>query len=188
MKNIQNNIALINDLIKKYSNCISSYDDIVQVSKNVIFSKNRKPSSLYGMYVPDNKIKVLTGDYYGKIIKREENRDFKYYFDSNNRIIMTERYSNGILLDIIFYFYYEKNIDIVRYLVKKNIIINIARIDYIGGEISKFIESYDLRLGEINYKELIFNNNDNTIVQLNNFYFNVKKEQVFLTKCIQVKK
>lgn len=188
MESIRENICLIENLKKQYSDCMGFYNINIQESTKTVLSKNaKKSSSLYGMFIPDEKIKYLTGDYYGKITKEENNKDFKYYFDAESRIIMTERYSNGNLLDVVFYFYNENSVDIVRFLIKKNTIINVAKISYINGQIAEFIESYDLRLGEINYKQLVFNNQDNSIVTLNNYYLDVKKDGVFIQKKINLK-
>ncbi|MCI6716156.1 MAG: hypothetical protein MR485_01510 [Mollicutes bacterium] len=187
MENIQNNITLIKDLAEKYANCMESYDEIVENCKNVVFTKDKKSSlSLYGMFIPDDKMTPLIGNYEGRIIKDESKRDFKYYFDNNNRIIMTERYSKGSIIDILFYYYYDDHIDIVRYLYYKNVLYSVGRIEYVDGKISRFIESHDLYF-EVSYEELVFNKDDDTTVQQNTYWdiIGIKK---FRTKSIQIRK
>lgn len=185
MENIQNNITLINDLAEKYANCMDSYDEIVKNCKNVVFTKDKK-FSLYGMFIPDDKMTILTCKYEGRIIKDESKRDFKYYFDNNNRIIMTERYSKGSIIDILFYYYYDDHIGIVRYLYYKNVLYSVGRIEYVDGKISRFIESHDLYF-EVSYEELVFNKDDDTTVQQNT-YWNLLGTKEFRTKSIQIRK
>lgn len=185
MENIQNNITLIKDLAEKYANCMDNYDEIVKNCKNVVFTKNKK-FSLYGMFIPDDKMTILTCKYEGRIIKDESKRDFKYYFDNNNRIIMTERYSEGSIIDILFYYYYDDHIDIVRYSPNKNKVIVVDRIEYVDDKISRFIESQDL-FPEVSYEELVFNKDDDTTVQQNG-YWDILGMKKFRTKSIQIRK
>ena len=187
MENIQNNITLIKDLAEKYANCMESYDEIVENCKNVVFTKDKKSSlSLYGMFIPDDKMTPLIGNYEGRIIKDESKRDFKYYFDNNNRIIMTERYSEGSIIDILFYYYYDDHIDIAIYSPDKNKVIVVDRIEYVDGKISRFIESQDL-FPEVSYEELVFNKDDDTTVQQNG-YWDILGMKKFRTKSIQIRK
>ena len=99
---------------------------------------------------------------------------------------MTERYSEGSIIDILFYYYYDDHIDIAIYSPDKNKVIVVDRIEYVDGKISRFIESQDL-FPEVSYEELVFNKDDDTTVQQNG-YWDILGMKKFRTKSIQIRK
>ena len=58
----------------------------------------------------------------GKEIKNiDKGYDYKYYFDENNRIILSEKYLSGKLYYINFYFYVDNILEFINYEVNRGI-------------------------------------------------------------------
>ena len=130
------------------------YEQIKSNCKDTKMTRSRKSHlSIFGMFVPDTIVNQCTGDYLGKLTNREKNIDFKYYFDDQGRIILTERYpdKNNVLGELIFYFYNGYNVEFALYGLSKNEIGIVGLYEY--GEdrkLSKYLE------GRIPYKECDF--------------------------------
>ena len=110
------------------------------------------------------------GKYKGRLTKKEEKKDFKYYFNEQNKVIMTERYSEGELLNIIFYFYNHDNIEIVFYSLREMSIAIIGEINYVDGKITDLFLTNNLSLfneygfNHFAYNKLLFTYNNNEVL------------------------
>lgn len=162
-------IQRIKDLQDKYKDCYSLYIKLKD-SKLKTLMTTSKETDLHGMFVPDKNIEYVCGKYKGRLTKKEEKKDFKYYFDEQNRVILTERYSNGKLLNLIFYFYNQDNIEIIWYDIQRMFICIVGEINYINEKISKLFLTEDLGLfnkygiKHLMFTELLFNYNDTEIL------------------------
>jgi len=155
-------IQRIKNLQDKYKDCYSLYIKLKD-SKLKTLMTTSKETDLHGMFVPDKNIEYVCGKYKGRLTKKEEKKDFKYYFDEQNRVILTERYSNGKLLNLIFYFYNQDNIEIIWYDIQRMFICIVSEINYINEKISKLFLTEDLGLfnkygiKHLMFTELLFN-------------------------------
>lgn len=131
---------MLTEITIKHLNCVDDYDNIVIECPKKIMSRG---IGLYGMFHPDNEItKYFT--YKGRITKNKNKRDYVYHFDVNGRLRLTERYADDILLDYIFYYYYENLIEIVWYNIKDKTINQVGFIEYKNKKISRFVESFHI--------------------------------------------
>ena len=121
-------------LKEKLKDINSLYQSIVEKNKKTLMSKNKK-ESLYGMFLPDKIMEYVTSEYKGSLTNKIEKKDFKYYFDDEDRVVLTERYSEKNLLEFIFYFYKDKEVNIMRYNVRDDEIVEIERIEHIQEEV-----------------------------------------------------
>lgn len=137
----ENKVVLdeLNNIMINHNNVVEEYNYIL---KNHSYRNLSKGDSIYGMYFPDKELtKYFT--YNGKLTKNEKTKDFAYYFDENNKLILTERFSNGTLLNAILFYYYENKVEIVWYCMKRKKINAVGEIIYLDNRINKFIESGD---------------------------------------------
>ena len=69
------------------------YASHVERATKVLMSAGATKNSLYGLFPPHSDVNVLADDTsLGKIVTEEKNIDFKYYFDSNGKVILIERF------------------------------------------------------------------------------------------------
>ena len=86
----------------------SQYLAFKQQAKSVKMSAGATQNSLYGLFPPHKDVQILLdATTLGKITTHEENIDFKYYFDEEDRVTMIERYDptsqyNSKLVNTIF--------------------------------------------------------------------------------------
>ena len=76
-----------------------------------------------GLYEPSYVDEMRCGNAtIGKEIKNiDKGYDYKYYFDENNRIILSEKYLSGKLYYINFYFYVDNILEFINYEVNRGI-------------------------------------------------------------------
>lgn len=128
------------DMYDRYKEIIPAlYDDIVSECAYSLMSKDRQVSS-YGMFLPHEDMKYAVGEYKGKLTQKAEIADFTYYFDSNNRVVLTERYG----LDYLFYFYKEDRVEIVWYSLRRQRLERIALLQYKDQRVVSFMQTQTL--------------------------------------------
>lgn len=162
VKNIQN----------KYKDCYDLYLQLKNSGLKTLMTTCRKSTTDFGMFPPDKNIntKYFYDEYKGRLTKNEDKKDFKYYFDEQDRVIMTERYSDGKLLYIHFYFYSQDNIQIVIYHSREKVISSVGEINYDNGRITNLFLTDDLGLfnkygiKNLSYRELLYNYNETEVL------------------------
>lgn len=158
---------------EKYKNCYELYLLIQKNAKKVLMtSTSRKIISLYGMFVPDPCF-VLLDEYKGRITKNENKKDFKYYFDEKDRIILTERCPNGKLLELIFYFYSENKVEFVMYSLGGKRIVELGELNYVQGKVANAL-----------YNDLVSEKYLNTDAReaMKNLYLHIQEKKQLLKK------
>ena len=113
----------LNELYWKYKqiNLMEHYNNI---SKNITNNKYSKGlAHLAGLYEPSYVWEMRCGNTtIGKEIKKiDKGFDYKYYFDENNRIILSEKYLGGKVRYINFYFYYDNVLEYICYWINEGI-------------------------------------------------------------------
>lgn len=138
LKGCEDIILKLLEIAKKY-NTLKSYEDVILECNRKLMSKG---ISLYGMFYPEEELnKYFT--YKGKISHDEKSKDFEYFFDELGRLRITKRYSNGELLNIIYYNYINNYIEIYWYHCIEKTICCVGYIEYIDGKLVRFVESGD---------------------------------------------
>ena len=128
------------NILRRYKDQIPRlYGEISSTSKKIMMSKNRKVS-MYGMFLPFDDLKYCVTEYKGKLTTTPDQADYKYYFDKDGRIVLTERVPEHY----IFYFYTDKSVDVVWYHLKRQRINIIAQIQYEGKKICSYMQTLDL--------------------------------------------
>ena len=151
----------------RHLNCFEEYENIVKSSSYKLMSKS-KNSSLYGMYMSDDDLVKYFWDKGLKLTKEESKRDFVYYFDDKNQLLLSERYNaNGVrLLSWNFFYYYENYTEIIKYSPEDKRIFRVALINYKNGVLDSFLESGYMIKGVVDtYSEYLFNLIPNTVVK-----------------------
>ncbi len=170
MNDFFNTIEKTKFIQNKYKDCYNLYKLLKDSNLKTLMTTSKKITSLYGMFVPDKNIEYVDGKYKGRLTKKEEKKDFKYYFNEQNKVIMTERYSEGELLNIIFYFYNHDNIEIVFYSLREMSIAIIGEINYVDGKITDLFLTNNLSLfneygfNHFAYNKLLFTYNNNEVL------------------------
>lgn len=128
------------DIYNRYKDKIPAfYEDIVSSCSKKLLSRDKQVSS-YGMFLPHEDMKYAVGEYKGRLTKNEKNANFKYYFDENDRVILTERYG----IDYIFYFYNTDCVEMVWYSLRRQRIDMISILQYCDQKISTFMQTQTL--------------------------------------------
>lgn len=142
MINYNENVLMrLTNIANKYCKCADDYNNFISKTSKKIMSKG---VDLYGMFYPERELSKYL-KYKGKITKNETKKNFSYYFDSENKLILTERYlENGVLSNLIFYYYYDNSIEIVWYSIKTKTVNRVGFIDYKNNKLSSFVDSYDI--------------------------------------------
>lgn len=136
-----------------------------------------KGDGLYGMYYPDHQLGQYF-EYHGKLTNNEKKKDFSYYFDKNDRLILTERYSSGFLLNAILFYYYEDKIEIVWYCMNRKKINIVGKLLYHNNILIRFVESGDVVRKINSFKEYMFNVDDEYIYTKS--YLNYSDDKEFI--------
>ena len=69
------------------------YASHIERATKMLMSAGATQNSLYGLFPPHSDINILTDrTKLGKLVSVEKNIDFKYYFDSQDRVILIERF------------------------------------------------------------------------------------------------
>lgn len=99
----------------KYYHKISKTNTNNKYSRGIGFSA--------GLYEPSFVHEMMcTNMTIGKEIKRiDKGYDYKYYFDENDRILLSEKYLDGKLCYINFYFYHDSVLEFIHYEVNRGI-------------------------------------------------------------------
>ena len=130
------------DIYERYKDKIPAlHEDIVSTCSKMLMSKDKQVSS-YGIFLPHEDMKYAVGEYKGGLTKNEKNANFKYYFDENDRVILTERYG----IDYIFYFYKTDCVEMVWYSLKRQRIDMISLLRYCDKKVSSFMQTQTLQL------------------------------------------
>ena len=89
---ISENTDILNELqeiIDKHRNPINDYNKILS---NYSYKKMSVGDSIYGMHFPEQQLEKYF-EYDGKLTEDERKKDFVYYFDKNNKLIV---YQNNL--------------------------------------------------------------------------------------------
>ena len=178
---ISENTDILNELqeiMDKHRNPINDHNKILS---NYSYKKMSVGDSIYGMHFPEQQLEKYF-EYDGKLTEDERKKDFVYYFDKNNKLILTERYSNGSILNIILFYYFENKIEIVWYCMKRKKVNVIGKIVYQNNNLTKFIESGNITRGINSFKEYLFNTNDDNINIKSYMKYSSDKEIVMNSK------
>ena len=95
-----------------------------KISKTNTNNKYSRGIGFYaGLYEPSFVHEMMcTNMTIGKEIKKiDKGYDYKYYFDENNRILLSEKYLDDKLCYINFYFYHDNVLEFIHYLVNSGI-------------------------------------------------------------------
>ena len=128
------------DIYERYKEKIPNLREDIQANASKMLMSKDRHVSFYGMFLPHEDMKYAVVAYKGKLVQNSETADFKYYFDNQNRVVLTERYGEHD----IFFFYLEDCVEIVWYHRKRNRINIIARLDLSEDKINKFLETRNL--------------------------------------------
>ena len=111
------------DVYVKYKdfNFMNYYYEISNKNTNNKYSKGL--GFVAGLYEPSYVDEMICGNAaIGKEIKKiNKGYDYKYYFDENDRIILSEKYLSGRLYYINFYFYVDNVLEFINYEVNSGI-------------------------------------------------------------------
>ncbi|MDD4213038.1 MAG: hypothetical protein PHY42_06585 [Bacilli bacterium] len=97
------------------------YYEISKTNSNNKFSKGI--GFIAGLYEPSyvDEMRCSNATIGKEIKKIDKGYDYKYYFDENNRIILSEKYLSGKLSYINFYFYVNNYLEFIHYEVDSGI-------------------------------------------------------------------
>lgn len=190
LKNISKELY---EVYKKYKcfDFVSYHKEIAKTYTNNKYSKGL--GFCAGLYEPSYVREMrVTNCTIGKEVKKIENGfDYKYYFDENDRIILSEKYLDKKLSYINFYFYYDNVCEYIFYDFRRKTIYALSKSYYDeAGRINRHIElesMYSDFFDVPSYEEHLFRYEDDiTYVTLINYRhptdkFNWIKEEVKTT-------
>ena len=174
-KDILNELQRIKD---NHGNIINDYDVVLS---NYSCKRMSVGACIYGMYFPERQLEKYF-EYHGKLTQNDKKKDFVYYFDENDKLILTERYSDGAILNVILFYYYQDSIEIVWYCMQRKKINIVGKITYKNDVLEKFIESGDVVRGVNSFREYIFDTNDEYIYTNSYMKYSKDKEIVRSSK------
>ena len=134
------------EISKKYANCYEKYNNIVSICPKKLMSKG---TSIYGMFWPDMEMSKYIS-YSGRLTNNEEKKDFAYYFDTQDRLRITETYDEHNLCNLTFYYYYDDITEFVWYDINRKTIIISGFLEYNNGKLIRFVESSNIPI-ELRY-------------------------------------
>ena len=152
--NSKDNIKLLTAIRDKYLNIFAKKDEIINNSSHVLMSKNKGPS-LYGMFYPNTSMNKYF-HYKGTLVNDLDKCDFVYYFDNNDRLLLTIRKIENDNQDYIFYIYDVTRIDVVWFSKKREKITIVGTIEEKDKKLFRFLESFDNKKEVNSYKEYLF--------------------------------
>ena len=176
----------LQEVYEKYKNFdfIGYYNEIVQNNTNNKYSKGGL-SFPAGIYAPSYVQEMRIGNCnVGKEIKNIKNGyDFKYYFDENNRIILSEKYGEFGLGALNFYFYSGNVCEYVHFVFAQQKIYSISKSYYDdSGRIVRHIQIDALYFGfdeAYQYEEHLFRyDNDDTYITHNKYSDPIKMHKM----------
>ena len=116
------------DLYEKYKDFDfeSYYQTISETNSNNRYSKGIGFKA--GLYEPSfvNEMRI-TNCTIGREVKENSKYDYKYYFNKNDKIILSEKYLDGVLTYLNLYFYYDNVCDYVFYDYKRKKIYTLSK-------------------------------------------------------------
>lgn len=173
-ENDKENLALLNSIMQKYCPTEKDCEVIEKKCPKVLMSTSKRPSFL-GMFLPDLDLQNFFWTYFGdkgRVVKDPAKCDFTYYYDENDRLLLTKRKYVDSHLGLIFYYYYDNYVDVLWYNPEeKNYpghskISLVGRIETINGTISRYVESQvGYALVVTSYDEYVFSKETNTVKQ-----------------------
>ena len=111
------------DVYVKYKdfNFMNYYCEISKNNTNNKYSKGL--GFIAGLYEPSyvDEMRCANATIGKEIKKIDRGYDYKYYFDENDRIILSEKYLSGKLRYINFYFYVDNVLEFINYEVNEGI-------------------------------------------------------------------
>lgn len=187
----------LHELFAKYVDFdfICYYHEIAKNNTNNKYSKGSGfHAGLYELsYVEEM---ITTNSTIGNEIRKiDSGYDYKYYFDENNRIILSEKYVNQKLEYLNFYFYYGNACVLISYFLgklvgfRKHPLFFICKSDYDeSNRIIRYVES-NLKGGDVydasSYEEHLFRYDDETTYVTRKKYHNTgdwAERECFLNK------
>jgi len=127
---------------ENHLDCIKDFDKIIETSPKKLMSKDKKVS-VYGMFYPESQM-ANNFIYKGKLTTNENKKDFVYYFDKKDRLILKIRCPEFSRVTYSFYYYYSDHIEFVRYDTIKQKVFVVGYLEYKNQKFSKFVESQDI--------------------------------------------
>ena len=116
MEKIQNELY---DVYVKYQDFdfMKYYSEIVNINTNNKYSKGL--GFIAGLYEPSyvDEMRCSNTTIGKEIKKNDKGFDYKYYFDENDRVVLSEKYLSGKLRYINFYFYLNNVLEFIHYEV-----------------------------------------------------------------------
>lgn len=145
MEIFKDRLNMVREICSRYEHLPRLYKKIKSTCKKTLMSIDRKVS-LYGMFLPDKDLEYAVLKYKGKLTTDADKANYKYYFDENDRLVLTERHYRDDLdiLYYIFYFYKEDCVEIVWYRVNSKRIYTVAKIQYEDHRIQSFFETENI--------------------------------------------
>ncbi|MDD2260287.1 MAG: hypothetical protein PHO87_04745 [Acholeplasmataceae bacterium] len=171
------------ELYKKYINydLNSIYTKISETNTNNKFSKGIGFDA--GLYEPSYVWEMrVTNCTIGKEVKKPENGfEYKYYFDENNKILLSEKYLSGRLSYINFYFYLDGTIEFIQYSCEDKKITIISKSFYDEQErITRYIAAPNLYRDFYNNTEEHIFRYENEVTYITQIeYFHPTKSFIF---------
>lgn len=164
---LKENADILDELQKIIDNHQNFEDDYNAILQNYSYKKMSIGDGIYGMYYPNKQLEKYF-EYNGTLTNNENKKDFSYYFDKNHRLVLTERYTNGNLLNAILFYYYQDKIEVVWYCMKRKKINVVGEILYYNNDLIKFVESGDVIRKNNSFKEYVFNA-DNEYIKIKSY-------------------
>ncbi len=172
-KNNEKVLNKIYSIKNKYSNLHQIYLTIVNDKKYKILYSKGHVSDVNGMFFPEKQLLFHTIPMHKGKITKNNNYDFKYYFDKEDKIVLMERYyetsNNQCEVECTLYFYENEEIYILIYKPSFKEYIEIRYISYVNGIISNYVEYYHYTLEET-YREYIYRFDKNNLEVIRNSY------------------
>ena len=155
MSTVEDNLDLLTSIYKKYSPSIESYRKTEQCCVKKLFSRS-KNGTIYGMFYPYEEMTKFF-KYCGKLVSEEDSYDNVYFFDKNDRLLLTRQIlSDKAILSFTLFYYYDSYIDAVWYSTEKGVDM-IARYEKTNGVLTRYIEGDYIKDGVVQgFEEFIF--------------------------------
>lgn len=185
------NESWVKSVYQKGINCYNKRADCIAQAVEKKMSLGNKSLVPYGMYPPDIKIYILTcNKNYGHLTKREKSAEYKYYFNKDGKVILTEHYNphkpisdEPVLIHCFFFEYTENEVNIICTEGDTNRISFVAKCEfnderrltrYLKGEYSNYKET--LGDEDIYLREMLFKyDNKDMYVTYNIYHRNLAK-------------
>ena len=148
-ENDKKNLALLNSIMQKYCPTEKDCEAIEKKCPKVLMSTSRRVSG-WGMLLPNLDLQNYFWVFYGekgRLVKNPAKCDFTYYYDENDRLLLTKRKYAESELGLIYYYHYDNYIDMFWYTPERNYSIKeknisaVGRIEMSDGVLSRFIYS-----------------------------------------------